>query len=322
MIGTQPAHVSSAYRSPAPGVGGIKSLRIGIGCDNAGVAQKERLVEVLEEDGHAVLDLGAFSPDAVDCPEIVLAVASALQKDFVDAGILLTQGGVGAAVVAGKVRGIRAAFCADAFMARQSRAEADANFLCLDARLADSDAALEIAREWLDAPFAGDARRVRLLAKVKELEKEPAPAVRAQAAPKLAPVPEAPKPAVKIQKPEAPSGPPAAEARPAPLPEVSTVEALIASLANKDLKAMAERVLTFLGPVFPEAKRAVSLASRSFTLTTNGVHVATVFLGEPFFVFEVGPERISSGKIGGLRALEETLALPSILKALQAVRGL
>jgi len=148
------------------------TVRIGIGCDHVGFPQKRPLLEALEQDGQATLDLGTFSADPVDYPDIARAVANAVRKGFVEAGILISESGVGAAITADKVKGLRAAFCQDLLSARQSRQDDDANFLCLDAGLTDVNTAIAITREWLRTKFSGDARHVRLLAKVMELEEE------------------------------------------------------------------------------------------------------------------------------------------------------
>ncbi len=154
-------------------------MRIGIGCDHVGFSQKRPLLEALEQDGQAILDLGTFSADPVDYPDVARAVANAVRKGFVEAGILICESGVGAAIAADKVKGIRAAFCQDLLTARQSREDDDANFLCLGAGLTDVNTAIEITREWLRTKFSGDARRVRLLAKVMELEEETSTTVEA-----------------------------------------------------------------------------------------------------------------------------------------------
>jgi ribose 5-phosphate isomerase B len=122
-------------------------VRIGLGCDHVGFPQKRPLLEALEQDGQATLDLGTFSADPVDYPDVARAVANAVRKGFVEAGILISESGVGAAIAANKLKGIRAAFCQDLLTARQSREVTDANLLCLDAGRIDVNTAIEITRE-------------------------------------------------------------------------------------------------------------------------------------------------------------------------------
>lgn len=189
-------------------------MRVGLGCDHAGLAQKGSVLEALEQDGHAVLDLGTFTADPVDYPDIVRAVANAVRKGFVEVGILVSEHGLGAAIAANKLRGIRAAFCPDATTARRSREEQDANLLCLDNGLTAPDALGEISREWLHARFSGETHHARHLAKIAELEGAPATRVE-RAAPRQPPkvvaepaglrkaAPE-PKPAAPVAEPPAP----------------------------------------------------------------------------------------------------------------------
>ncbi|MBI3031124.1 MAG: ribose 5-phosphate isomerase B [Candidatus Rokubacteria bacterium] len=216
-------------------------MRLAFGCDHAGHPLKEPMISVLEQDGHHVLDLGTFSSDPVDYPDFARAVGNAVRNGFVDLGILVCGSGVGGAIAANKVRGVRAALCTDLFTARQSRADDDANVLCLGARVLDADTAMEITREWLATEFSGEERHVRRIQKITELEqgiaagagektvrrepppprpappREEEPPPRPRAAPRPAPVVEErpPRPAAPVRpagrEPERPSAP----ARPA-----------------------------------------------------------------------------------------------------------
>jgi len=151
-------------------------MRLAFGCDHAGHPLKEPMISALEQDGHHVLDLGTFSSDPVDYPDFARAVGNAVRNGFVDLGILVCGSGVGAAIAANKIRGVRAALCTDLFTARQSRADDDANVLCLGARVLDVNTAMEITREWLATEFSGEERHVRRIQKIAELEQGFAPA--------------------------------------------------------------------------------------------------------------------------------------------------
>ncbi len=151
-------------------------MRLAFGCDHAGHPLKEPIISALEEDGHHVLDLGTFSSDPVDYPDFARAVGNAVRNGFVDLGILVCGSGVGAAIAANKIRGVRAALCTDLFTARQSRSDDDANVLCLGARVLDADTAMEITREWLATEFSGEERHVRRIQKITELERGISPA--------------------------------------------------------------------------------------------------------------------------------------------------
>jgi ribose 5-phosphate isomerase B len=146
-------------------------MRIAIGSDHLGVPLKAALVAALEGDGHVVLDLGAFSEDPVDYPDYARAVGQAVLRGFADRGVLVCGSGVGAAMAANKMRGVRAAPCGDAETARESRQEQDANVLCLAARSLDADLALDVARAWIDAEFSGDEASARQVGKLARLER-------------------------------------------------------------------------------------------------------------------------------------------------------
>src|SRR5438093_9341648 len=121
-------------------------MRIAFGCDHAGFPHKDAIIDALQADGHDVLDLGTFSDEPVDYPDFARAVANAVQKKFVDMGVLVCGSGVGASIAANKIRSIRAALVHDDFTARQSRNDDDANVLCLGARVMDAEKAVELAR--------------------------------------------------------------------------------------------------------------------------------------------------------------------------------
>jgi RpiB/LacA/LacB family sugar-phosphate isomerase len=145
-------------------------MRIAFGCDHRGFPHKSAIVEALEADGHAILDLGTFSEDPVDYPDYARAVANAVRNNFVDVGVLLCGTGVGASIAANKIRGIRAALVHDELTARQSRADDDANVLCLGARVNDIATTIGLARIFLATPFSNAERHVRRVAKVLALE--------------------------------------------------------------------------------------------------------------------------------------------------------
>src|SRR5229473_959026 len=121
-------------------------MRIAIGCDNTGLALKEPLVAALEADGHDVLDLGTFSTEPVDYPDYARAVGQAVLRGFVDVSVLISGSGIGGAIAANKVKGVRAALCYDAAQARRSREEEHANVLCLSANALDARAAIEVTK--------------------------------------------------------------------------------------------------------------------------------------------------------------------------------
>src|SRR5262249_29324017 len=128
-------------------------MRIAIGSDHHGLARKAALTAALEAGGHMVLDLGTFTADPVDYPDYARVVGQAVLRHFVDAAVLVCGSGMGAAVAANKLRGVRAVAVADVAGALESREQLDANVLCLSANALDEGAAAEVTLAWIGAGF-------------------------------------------------------------------------------------------------------------------------------------------------------------------------
>ena len=144
--------------------------RVALGSDHSGVALKRTLVAHLRGRGLAVADLGTDTADPVDYPDIAAAVARAVARAEADAGIVIDGAGIGSAIAANKVRGVRAAMCPDETIARYSREHNGANVLTLGASLlAGPEAAIRIVDTWIGTPMR-EARYIRRLAKVRRLE--------------------------------------------------------------------------------------------------------------------------------------------------------
>ena len=142
---------------------------IAVGSDHAGYSLKQRLAAELRSIGHEVLDLGAHDADRVDYPDFGAAVGRAVAGAEADLGVCVCGSGIGIAMAANKVPGVRAAPVHDATSARLARQHNDANVLCLGERLLDPDVASEAVRAWLDAEFEG-GRHVGRVAKLAELD--------------------------------------------------------------------------------------------------------------------------------------------------------
>ncbi len=145
-------------------------MRIAIGADHAGFGLKEEVRKTLVNLGLSVEDVGTGSSDSVDYPDFAARVARLVAAGEVDRGILVCGTGIGMAIAANKVPGIRAATVTDVEMARLSREHNDANVLAIGARILDRKRALEIVRVFLETPFAGD-RHQRRVDKITDLEK-------------------------------------------------------------------------------------------------------------------------------------------------------
>ena len=148
---------------------GTKEL-VALASDHGGFELKQKLYERLREAGYRVRDLGTHSTDAVDYPDFALAVAALVAKGEAARGIVVDGVGVGSAIAANKVPGIRAATCFDAFSTKNSREHNDANVLCIGGRVLDAEKAFEMARIFLDTAFGGD-RHARRVEKIKAIER-------------------------------------------------------------------------------------------------------------------------------------------------------
>ena len=142
---------------------------IALGADHAGFELKEALKSWLIEQGYQVLDLGTHSPESVDYPDYALQVGEAVAAHKVDRGVLICGTGIGMAMAANKVPGVRAALCSDQYTARMSREHNDANVLTLGGRLMGPDMAVEILSLWLTTEFAGE-RHQRRVDKITSIE--------------------------------------------------------------------------------------------------------------------------------------------------------
>ena len=146
--------------------------RVVIGNDHTGIRMKQAILRHLRSQGRSVVDVGTNTPDAVDYPDIAGQVARSVARGEADAGIVIDGAGIGSAIAANKIRGIRAAMCPDETIARYSREHNGANVLSLGSTLQDIDAALRIVDTWLGTAMR-EARYIRRLLKIRRLEQNP-----------------------------------------------------------------------------------------------------------------------------------------------------
>lgn len=148
-------------------------MRIGIAADHGGFELKERLATELRRMGHEVVDFGAREEiPGDDYPDLVTPLARAVADGSVERGLAVCGSGVGASIVANKVRGVRAALVTDAFSAHQGVEDDDMNMLCLGGRVVGFELAIDLVRIFLGARFKREERFLRRLAKVTRLESE------------------------------------------------------------------------------------------------------------------------------------------------------
>lgn len=144
---------------------------IAIGADHGGYPLKERIAFKLKETGWEVTDCGTNSLDSVDYPDFAHAVARKVASGDCRWGIVIDGAGIGSAIAANKVPGIRAATCYDISSARNSREHNHANVLCLGAGLIGEGLAWQIVEEWLATEWAG-GRHARRVSKIDAIEKQ------------------------------------------------------------------------------------------------------------------------------------------------------
>lgn len=145
--------------------------RIAIGADHGGYPLKEKIGFRLREAGYDVLDCGTDSHDAVDYPDFAHAVAREVASGSCRYGVIVDGAGIGSAMVANKVPGVRAALCYDISSARNSREHNHANVLTLGAGLIGDALAWQIVEEWLSVEWGGD-RHARRVAKIDAIERQ------------------------------------------------------------------------------------------------------------------------------------------------------
>ena len=143
--------------------------RVAIGSDHGGFELKAKLIPFLQRQGFEVADLGTHSPQPCDYPRIGYKVADAVAQGRFDRGVLLCKSGVGIAIAANKVPGIRAAVCGDLFDAERSRRHNDANVLVIGAEKLSAVQAQRIVAKWFATPFEGGRheRRVRQITAIE-----------------------------------------------------------------------------------------------------------------------------------------------------------
>ena len=146
-------------------------MKIAMGADHAGYELKDQIKQHLQQQGIEVRDEGTSSADSVDYPDYARSVAHDVSEQRADLGILVCGSGIGMAITANKVDGIRAANVSTEQEAELSRQHNNANVLALGARIVNADLAFRIVDKWLAAQFAG-GRHEQRVEKIMAIEKE------------------------------------------------------------------------------------------------------------------------------------------------------
>ena len=146
-------------------------MRIAVAFDHRGVKLRDRILETVAALGHELVDLGTDAAEPrIDYPDKARQIGEAILAGEAERGVLVCGTGIGMAITANKVDGVRAALCSDLYTARASREHNDANVLALGGRLMGPEMALDILRMWLATDFAGGRHR-RRVDKIADLER-------------------------------------------------------------------------------------------------------------------------------------------------------
>jgi ribose 5-phosphate isomerase B len=146
-------------------------VKVAVAFDHRGVHLRDAILGALGEGGHDVLDLGTDT-DAVriDYPEKAAQISAAITEGRAERGVLVCGSGVGAAVAACKVAGIRAAICHDVYSAHQGVEHDDMNILCLGSEVVGPSLSADLVRTFLAARFDGEERHAARLEQVRRME--------------------------------------------------------------------------------------------------------------------------------------------------------
>jgi len=142
-------------------------MKIAIGSDHAGFLYKEAILHYLTDLGHEVIDKGTYAETpSVDYPRFIRPVAEAVAAGEVERGVVLGGSGNGEAMMANRIKGVRAGLCWNEESARLCRMHNDANVISIGERMMNQETALKLVKIWLDTPFEGG----RHLARIQELD--------------------------------------------------------------------------------------------------------------------------------------------------------
>jgi ribose 5-phosphate isomerase B len=146
-------------------------MKVAVACDHRGFEAKRRLLPVLKQYGHEVMDFGCEGTIACDYPDHAAPAARAVADGTAEIGILMDGSGIGMSIAANKIRGIRAALVHDEVTARRAREHNHCNVLCLGTDLLSEELIRQIVQIFLTTPF-GDSRHIRRVQKLDQIEEE------------------------------------------------------------------------------------------------------------------------------------------------------
>lgn len=145
-------------------------MKVVVGSDHAGFAMKRELIPFLQDLGHEIDDVGSYDPDPVDFPDIARKVAAAIVSGRSVRGLMVCGTGVGAAIGANKMKGIRAAVCHDIHSAHQCVEHDDVNVMCIGAQIVGAWLARDLIEAYLAAKFSTKEEFRRRVAKLADMD--------------------------------------------------------------------------------------------------------------------------------------------------------
>ena len=145
-------------------------MRIACAFDHAGFPLKPLVLATLDELGHDAVDLGTYSTDPVDYPDVARTAAETVRRGEAERAIIVCGSGAGVAVAASKIPGIRAVVAHDTYTAHQAVEHDDCNVLCLGGRIVGPALAAEVIAMFVAARFSGEERHLRRLEKIAAIE--------------------------------------------------------------------------------------------------------------------------------------------------------
>jgi ribose 5-phosphate isomerase B len=146
-------------------------MRIIVGADHAGFVLKNTIVDALREWGHEVEDVGTYTGESIDFPIVARRVCDPLRAGEYERGVMVCGTGIGAAMAANKIPGIRAALCHDVYSAHQCVEHDDANVLCLGAQIVGDKLALDLLRTYLAAEMSAEEHFQRRVRQLSDMER-------------------------------------------------------------------------------------------------------------------------------------------------------
>ena len=148
-------------------------MRVAVAFDHRGIVLRRRVIDELQAAGYEVVDLGTDQAEPkIDYPDKARELGDAIVSGKAERGVLICSSGVGAAIAACKMRGIRAAICHDVYTAHQGVEHDDMNVLCLGSEIVGGELAAELVHTFLRARFDGGERYVRRLRKIEDIEQQ------------------------------------------------------------------------------------------------------------------------------------------------------